>query len=324
MAMARKLKKRDLRSLLKAFEEDCMARNMTLESIRRYISCARIYGNFCKENGLVILKIKDKGLLKFLTYLREERKNSQKTIMNVFNSLSTFYEFLIYNKIVKQNPIHPVRKRFVRTYKKDPMRETKQLLSVEEMAHLISIVFNPRDRAVLMLLAKTGIRRNELITLDLDDIDIIEGKITLKPTAKRSNRIVFFDGECSIVLRKWLDIRYKIDTETRALFLNSVQNRIHRTDVYDTVTKWAQRAGYHNPKTKRQDKHFGPHCFRHWFTTHLMRNGMPRDYVKELRGDVRREAIDLYNHIDYKELKKAYLSSMPLLFSSNENHKYSF
>jgi integrase/recombinase XerD len=41
---------------------------------------------------------------------------------------------------------------------------------------------------------------------------------------------------------------------------------------------------------------------------------MPRDYVKELRGDSRREAIDIYNHIDTDELKKAYLSAIPQLF----------
>jgi len=189
----------------------------------------------------------------------------------------------------------------------------KRLLSVEEMAHLISIVMSTRDKAILMLLAKTGIRRNELITLDIDDVDIVEGKITLKPTPKRSNRVVFIDGECSIVLKKWLDIRQKIKSNTLALFTNGVQHRATRDDVYTTVLEWARLAGYHDPFSNRSDKHFGPHCFRHWFTTHMLRNGMPRDYVKELRGDSRREAIDIYNHIDMDELKKAYLMTIPKL-----------
>ena len=304
----------DISNLVAGFEEDCAARNMTHESIRRYISAIRILGYFCEDKRIDIVHIKDDDLLLFLKYLREGRKNSPKTVMNVFNSLSTFYEFLVYRQMIPRNPIPPIRKRYVRSYKKDNIRTEKRLLSVEEMAHLISIVMSTRDKAMLILLAKTGIRRNELITLDNDDVDIVEGKITLKPTPKRSNRVVFFDGECSIVLKKWLDIRLKIKTNTKALFTNGVQHRATRDDVYHTVLEWACLAGYHDPSSNRSDKHFGPHCFRHWFTTHLLRNGMPRDYVKELRGDSRREAIDIYNHIDMDDLKKVYLSTIPQLF----------
>jgi integrase len=57
----------------------------------------------------------------------------------------------------------------------------------------------------------------------------------------------------------------------------------------------------------------GPHRFRRWFTTWLLRNGMPREYVKELRGDKRGEAIDIYHHIDRQELRKAYLAYIPKL-----------
>ena len=55
------------------------------------------------------------------------------------------------------------------------------------------------DRAIITLLAKTGIRRNELITLDLSDVDFVEQKIRLKPTAKRTNRTVFFDDEAAFI-----------------------------------------------------------------------------------------------------------------------------
>jgi len=56
---------------------------------------------------------------------------------------------------------------------------------------------NPRDKAVVTLLAKTGVRRQELVNLDVGDIDLVELSITLKPTAKRTNRTVFFDDECA-------------------------------------------------------------------------------------------------------------------------------
>ena len=71
--------------------------------------------------------------------------------------------------------------------------------------------------------------------------------------------------------------------------------------------------GFHNPDSQRLEDHFGPHCFRHWFTTWLLRNGMPRKYVKELRGDKRGEAVDIYHHIDREELRRAYLACIPKL-----------
>jgi integrase/recombinase XerD len=307
----------DVQSLVAAFEKDCHLRNWTPESIRRYISGLRILNGFCQRERYDMINIQDKQLIHFLTYLRDERHNCQKTVVNVFTMLTSFYEYLEFNKMIPRNPLPPICKRYIRTYKSDSNRGEKRLLSIEEMSHLISTTFNIRDLAIMMLFAKTGIRRNELITLDLDDINLPEGKVTLKPTAKRSNRIVFFDNECAIKMKEWLAVRERMHPDTRALFVNSLGHRVNKTDIYDSVTLWAKRAGYHDPGSSRVDQHFGPHCFRHWFTTWLIRNRMPRDYVKELRGDAKREAIDIYNHIDLEELKKAYLATIPKLFSTS-------
>ncbi len=50
-----------------------------------------------------------------------------------------------------------------------------------------------------------------------------------------------------------------------------------------------------------------------WYRTHLFKNGILKGAFKELRGDSRKEAFDLYNHIDSKELKEAYLAATPQL-----------
>jgi site-specific recombinase XerD len=52
---------------------------------------------------------------------------------------------------------------------------------------------------------------------------------------------------------------------------------------------------------------------RHWFTIHLRRAGMPRQFIQELRGGVRKEAIDIYDHIYEKELRESYLAHIPQL-----------
>ena len=69
----------------------------------------------------------------------------------------------------------------------------------------------------------------------------------------------------------------------------------------------------HNPALERMEEHFIPHYSCHGFTTHLIHAEMRREFIQELRGDSRREAIDIYDHIDLKELKEAYLACIPQL-----------
>jgi integrase/recombinase XerD len=68
-------------------------------------------------------------------------------------------------------------------------------------------ILDTRDKAVVLMLLKTGIRRNELCSLDLEDIDFAEMTIRLKPVAKRSNRVVYFDSEAAEALRQWMKMR---------------------------------------------------------------------------------------------------------------------
>lgn len=276
------------------------------------------YG-YCLKNFAVYLAGKDplnadkETLRGFIGYLKAQEK-TQKTIENYFSVLSSFYEYLVYEGRTSANPVIAVRKRYLKRYKDNDDGQARKLISVEDMARLLNSTLDIRDKAVITLLAKTGIRRHELVELDISDVDLIEMKIRLKPTAKRTNRTVFFDDECSFILRRWLKIREGMNKKhSLALFLNSEGERLNRSGVYNLVVEAAERVGLHDPASERLEDHFGPHCCRHWYCTHLFRAGMRREYIKELRGDSRKEAFDLYNHIDLKELKEAYLACIPQL-----------
>ena len=300
--------------LLKSFAEDCRLRGMTDESIRRYKSSLRIFLKFLEQKEASLDSVNMEVLRDFLRYLRFERKAKEKTLENYFSALSAFYDYLAFEGLVSSNVILPFRRRYLRRYKNGYDDPERRLLSVEEMSRLVNSIMDPRDKAIAVLLAKTGIRRGELLRIDVDDINWEDYSIMLKPTPKRSNRVVFFDDECAIVLRRWLRVREKLNPKTNALFISyNTLNRLSRNGVWNAIVKYAKRLGFHDPNSPRLEDHFGPHCFRHWFTTWLLRNGMPREYVKELRGDKRREAIDIYHHIDKEELRRAYLACIPKL-----------
>jgi integrase/recombinase XerD len=300
-------------SLIDGFQSDCRIRGMAKGSVPRYLSVIKIFCEYLDGRQIKILDVDRDILRDFLEYLREDRRVSHKTIENYFTVISSLYEYLAYEGHVDRNPVLPVRKRYLKRYKEEDSGQTRKLISVEEMALLINSTLDIEEKAIIALLAKTGVRRNELISMDLDDIDWVEQRILLKPTHKRTNRIVYFDDETALILHKWLRVRESRKADTQALFISGWGRRISRNEVYLAVIEAAERIGFHDPSSERLEDHFSPHCCRHWFTTHLRRAGMSREFIQELRGDVRREAIDIYDHIDKKELRESYLAHIPQL-----------
>jgi integrase/recombinase XerD len=183
----------------------------------------------------------------------------------------------------------------------------RQIISVQDAAKLVNSILDTRDRCIVLLLLKTGIRLHELAELDIDDINLEDQSLTVKPTPKRSSRVVFYDEEALTTLKYWLRLREK-RTKEKALFVGPGGSRLVPNTIHKMVLRYATKVGLHNPKSKKPEDRFSPHNMRHFFTTHLIRAGIPREYIKELRGDARIEAIDIYNHIDQELLKESYLA----------------
>lgn len=307
----------DLPGFITEFLEDCRLRDMTHYTVLSYGSALRSFRQHLNDLGIDDVKRIDRDHIRdYVRLLREGRKLSQSTIENHLSTISSLFEYLVYERIIESNLALSVRKRYLRRYKSDGYGDahTRKMITVEQLKMLVDSILSPRDKAVVLLLAKTGIRREELVTIDLDDIELLSLKLVLKPKPKRSNRTVFFDEECARALQDWLAIRVRYATKgVPALFITESGGRLNRNGVYQLVTRHATRVGLHNPASDRLEDHLTPHCLRHWFTTYLRRNGMPREMIQELRGDVRKEAIDIYYHIDEEQLRRAYLQFIPRL-----------
>ncbi len=168
---------------------------------------------------------------------------------------------------------------------------------------------------MLTILLKTGIRRGELLALDVADADLPARQIQLKPAAKRTNRTVFLDEEAARSIKRWLaarETRYRKPKE-QALFVSNKGTRLERSAIDAMVRRAGERAGLHDCVSAKLEDKFTPHCCRHWFTTHLLRAGMERSYVQWLRGDSIREAVDIYYHINPEDVRRPYLTHIPQL-----------
>lgn len=296
--------------VLDAFLADLRLRRLTAGTIT--VSEARIkrFLKWCDARCLDPLQTERDDFLAYLEHL-EELGHRDSTLKKDFSGLCSFYEFL--EEKGKSNSvthIRSIRKKYLRSYKTNT--QERQIISIEQAARMVGATIDTRDRAILFLLLKTGIRRGELISLDFSDVNMDSMSIRLKPTPKRSNRTVFFDSETQEALRRWLHIREQMSSKDPALFLSESCKRLEERGILNVVVRAAEHVGLHTPGAPLELR-FGPHCCRHWFTTHLRRAGMPREFIQELRGDARREAIDIYDHIDKEELRKSYLAHIPQL-----------
>ena len=174
----------------------------------------------------------DKGDLKdFLSNL-QQRGLKRASIDKAFTALSSFYTYMVDEELISSNPVTSFKRRYLRKYKEENTSDARQIISVEQASHLVNSTLNSRDKAILVLLFKTGMRSGELCSLDVDDIDFENMALKLKPTAKRSNRVLFFDSEAEYVLRAWLQFRKdKEQKGTPALFLSRDGLRMSSTQI---------------------------------------------------------------------------------------------
>jgi integrase/recombinase XerD len=292
---------------LKEFITDCRARGLTDHTIETYKSNVAAFLRTYNEPSKVCLD----DLRAFLGELRARNLHGS-TLKGYFASISAFYEFLVFEGKITGNPIPTFRKRYLRLKLQYNGENTRQPGSIEQIRELLSLA--SRDilaKTMILFFVKTGLRRGEFRSMDVFDLDLENGTFLVKPKAKRSNRLGFIDAELTAGLREYLDWRELVAKED-ALWINPDGYRVSRNLIYYTIIGYAKMSGLHDPHGALNKK-FSTHNCRHFFTTSLRRAGMKREFIKELRGDRRGDAVDIYDHIDTEELRRSYLECVPYL-----------
>ncbi len=304
---------------IRDFAEDCRSRGMTDHSIATYKCNITKFLEFVGDP----LKVDTIILRNFLNYLRNDMiykrgKVKKKGVCNqtlhaYFSAVASYFDYLLYTKQLSNNPVPPFRRRYLARNKKQFNGEnSRQLITLEQVKQLVNLKMPIQEKAILIILCKTGVRRGELLSMDLTDLNLKKGEIILKPKAKRTNRLVFFDEEAAQVLKAYLKWRAPL-AKSGALFIFPTGSRIHKDEPNRIIAKYGCKLGFHDPRGQLNTR-ASPHCLRHFFTTILRRNNMRREFIQELRGDKRKETIDIYDHIDLSELREAYDKAVPKLF----------
>jgi len=288
---------------LERFILDCKAKGMTKHSIETYRSNVSEFLIYNPDPRMITLD----QLRSYLEKLRY-RQLSQSTLKGYMSAVSSLYDFLVFEKEIQANPVISFRKRYLDRIKSQP--ESRQLISINEMQDLYAAARNIQEKAMILVMAKTGIRRGELHDLKESDLDFERRIIQIPKKAKRSCNIAIMDDELKNILEDLLLWRHK-RKKTDWLWISSKGGRIHKDDPGMILAEIGKKLHLHQDKGPLSRK-LTPHCFRHWFTTHLFRAGMNPQYIKFLRGDsLRKESWQIYNRIDIELVRTEYLRCMP-------------
>ncbi|HEY0216869.1 MAG TPA: site-specific tyrosine recombinase XerD [Cellulomonas sp.] len=171
-----------------------------------------------------------------------------------------------------------------------------------------------RDRALLELLYSTGARISEAVGLDIDDLDLTEGRAAVRLFGKgRKERVVPVGTYAVEAVEAYLvrarpalaTAGQQLSRSGSAVFLNTRGARLSRQSAWAVLRTAAERAGLAGAE------HVSPHTLRHSFATHLLAGGADVRVVQELLGHASVTTTQIYTRVTPDTLREVYATSHP-------------
>lgn len=251
-----------------------------------------------------IREIDTSDIFDFLSYLANDRAVNPESAAPDYgiaasararklSAIKSFYKYLtVRTKQLQENPVADLEYPKLR-------KSLPKYLTLEQSAALLQAVSGPnekRDYAILMLFLNCGIRRSELVGLNLTDV--YEDRIRVVGKGNKE-RFVYFGSACRKAIDAYLPEREKkVLSDNRALFGSRDNNRISVTAVHRLVKKALLQAGLDSTQ-------FSAHKLRHTAATMMLSGGVDVKTVQEVLGHENLNTTQIYTHIENTELRIA-------------------
>lgn len=285
----------DLRMFLRFIK--LMRSDMPISSNFEEISIKNIDIKFIEE-------IDTSDIFEFLSYLANDRSINPESSAPDYgispaararklSAIKSFYKYLtVRTKQLQENPVADLEYPKLR-------KSLPKYLTLDQSAALLQAVSGQnekRDYAILMLFLNCGIRRSELVGLNVTDI--YEDRIRVVGKGNKE-RFVYFGSSCRKAIDNYLEERNKqVLTDNRALFGSRNGNRISVEAVHRLVKKALLKAGLDSTQ-------FSAHKLRHTAATMMLSGGVDVKTVQEVLGHENLNTTQIYTHIENTELKLA-------------------
>lgn len=266
-------------------------------TVASYLRDLRQFDRYVSENLRTGLEaITPEQATVYFAWLTNNGKSSA-TVTRCLASLKGFYGFLLTSGYVESNPVKSVH--LAKVEKKLPQiltgREVELLLQQPQCTDPKGY----RDKAMLELLYATGIRVSELISLNVEDVNLLAGFIHCAGGGK-SRMIPLYPAAVRAIQSYIVQIRPSMiaDPQEEALFVNLSGERMSRQGFWKIIKHYQQTAGI--------QKDITPHTLRHSFAAHLLENGADLRSIQEMLGHSDISSTQIYAQLVKQNLKSVY------------------
>ncbi len=329
---------------------DCYVRHLVAErnaspyTVRNYTAEIGQFFNFLEREGVRDWsQVGREVLRRYLAWLMGQGYEHA-SIARRLSELRSFCRFLVQDGVLLSNPLDAITS--IKTPKRLP-----HYLSLDEVEALLDAPPRDtpqglRDRAILEMLYASGLRVSELVSLNVQDLDLRQGEVRVLGKGDKE-RLTLLGRKAIEALQEYLaagrpllvarpqprsptggDVpqpfpraelkppeipRYagrQSQRETPALFVNRAGGRLTARSVQMALSRYARQAGITRPVT--------PHVLRHTFATHLLDGGADLRTVQELLGHAQLGTTQIYTHVSQEQSRQVYLKSHPRAAEDDE------
>ena len=231
------------------------------------------------------------------------KQNVARSINRKVSTLRSFYKFLQRRKHIEKNPTHKVRA-LKASYPLPHFVQENDLFNLLDTCEFTEDFAGYRDRTMLELLYGTGVRLSEMINLQNDQVDVVQGTIKVDGKGSKERLIPVHPSLVRLFSTYVTHKKECFDNTAPPFFLlTNKGNPCYPMMVYRTVRKYLDQ---YTTIAKRS-----PHVMRHTFATHLLDNGADLNAIKDLLGHASLAATQVYTHNSMEKLKEVFDRAHP-------------
>ena len=276
-------------------------KKMSTNTLQSYERDVIQFSRYLDENKMNYSKVKTEDIKEYLKHLQEVGKKTS-SISRSLASIRSFYQYELRNKKIKINPTENVQAPKVE-------KHAPSVLSSQEIELLLNQpkdvdLKGTRDKAMLEFAYATGMRVTEIISLNVEDVDLENATVVCKSAVKQRTIPL---GTLSLkALKEYMEEARPIlvrDEDENALFVNINGGRLTRQGFWKIIKYYKEQAHI--------TKDITPHVLRHSFATHLLQNGADLKSIQTMLGHSDISSTQVYMQFQDDSIRNIYRKAHP-------------
>jgi integrase/recombinase XerC len=277
-------------------------RNVSAYTVRNYTADLIEFFGYVSDEGIKTLRDVNKQTLRaYLAHLIEIGY-AKSSIARKLSAIRSFYKYLMREEMISASPV-------ATTVSPKLDKRLPDFLTVEDARRLVespdlSEPTGQRDRALLELLYASGLRVSELVSVNVEQVNLATNEIRVWGKGAKE-RVVLIGEPAARALRNYIDGgRRELlgGKKNNALLVSRYGGRLPARTVQKIIAKYARNI----------DKKVHPHVLRHTFATHLLDGGADLKVVQELLGHADLSSTQIYTHVTRNRARQIYLAAHPM------------